>query len=254
MMEQPASILIVDDEPDICANLKDILTDLGYRVDTAPDGRAALDLARGEPYDVALLDLKMPGMDGLTLYREIKKLRPGTVAILITAYAKSEIARAALGAGAWKILGKPLDLTRLLGLLDEALDQPLVLVVDDDPDFCAALWDLLRERGYRVAVAHGQRECEGQLAEGASYDLALIDLKLPDGDGGRVFRRVREANPWARTVLITAHRSEMEPAIRRILARGADAVVYKPLEVEALVATLDQLTEGRSHAPGGNGP
>ena len=89
-------ILVVDDDPDICRNLSDILTDLGYTVDFAHDGPSALELVRRRPYDVALLDLKMPGMDGLTLYREIKKQRAGTVALLVTAYASPATADEAL--------------------------------------------------------------------------------------------------------------------------------------------------------------
>src|SRR5262249_19103752 len=73
------SILVVDDDVDTCRNLSDILTDLGYRVDVAHDGPSALELVRRHAYDIALLDYKMPGMDGLTLYREIKGLRAGTV-------------------------------------------------------------------------------------------------------------------------------------------------------------------------------
>src|SRR5215471_16700968 len=139
------SILVVDDDADTCHNLSDILTDLGYRVDMANSGAAALDLVRRKPYDVALLDLKMPGMDGVTLYREIKKLRAGTVAIIVTAYASSKTAEEALSAGAWQILPKPVHLPKLLGLVEEALGQPLIMVVDDDHDLCASLWDVLRE-------------------------------------------------------------------------------------------------------------
>ena len=84
---------------------------------TAP---AALELVRQRPYDVALLDLRMPGMDGLTLYREIKKLRAGTVAILVTAYASGATSEEALAAGAWQVLPKPVDLPRLLDLVDRA--------------------------------------------------------------------------------------------------------------------------------------
>src|SRR5450755_2500750 len=65
MLSKDASILVVDDEEDTCRNLSDILTDLGYHVDTAHDGPAALEMVRHKRYDVALLDLKMPGMDGL---------------------------------------------------------------------------------------------------------------------------------------------------------------------------------------------
>src|SRR5271157_5148783 len=126
------AILVVDDEVDTCQNLQDILTDLGYRVDTAYDGPAALELVRRSAYDVALLDYRMPGMDGLTLYREIKKLRAGTVAIVVTAYAGGRTTEEAQHAGAWQVLPKPVELRKLLGLVEQAVGQPLVLVVDDD--------------------------------------------------------------------------------------------------------------------------
>src|SRR5438046_769744 len=151
-------LLVVDDGEDTCRNLSYIITDLGFRVDVAHDGPSALKLVKRNPYDVALLDLKMPGMDGLTLYREIKKLRAGTVAIIVTAYASSATAAEALAAGAWQVIPKPVEVTKLLPLVEEVLGQPLVLVVDDDHDLCATLWDLLRERGYRVCLAHHERE------------------------------------------------------------------------------------------------
>lgn len=234
-------VLIVDDEVDTCRNLSDILTDLGYRVDTAHDGEAALELVRRNPYDVALLDLKMPGMDGLTLYREIKKLRAGTVAIIVTAYASSATAEEALAAGAWHILPKPVDFPKLLKLVEEAAQQPLVMVVDDDPDLCANVWDLLRERGFRVAVAHGYADASRALKDTA-FRVVLIDMRLPDGDGTNVFRLVRDANPQARTVLITGHRTEMEQRLEKALQEGADAVCYKPFDVPALLTTLQNLS------------
>src|SRR5260221_14513241 len=89
MNKAKPSILVVDDDADTCRNLSDILTDLGYRVDTAHDGLSALTLVRQHAYDIALLDLKMPGMSGLELYREIKQLQSGTVALVVTAYATS---------------------------------------------------------------------------------------------------------------------------------------------------------------------
>jgi CheY-like chemotaxis protein len=236
------SILVVDDDVDTCRNLADILTDLGYHVETAHDGPAALELLRQRPYDVALLDYKMPGMDGLTLYREIKKIRSETVAIVVTAYAGGGTAEEALQAGAWQVLAKPVDFPRLLGLVNEALGQPLVLVVDDDPDLCATLWDLFRERGYRVRVAHDELQAAECLRD-ASFKAVLIDMKLPSGDGTSVFRLVREANPQARTIVITGHRSEVDEVIQEMMASGADAVCYKPFDMPKLLGTLEQLTQ-----------
>jgi CheY-like chemotaxis protein len=244
MESKGASILVVDDEVDTCRNLSDILTDLGYRVDIAHDGNAALELVRRNNYDVALLDLRMPGMDGITLYREIKKLRSGTVAIIVTAYVSTDTAQEALSAGAWKVLPKPIDFPKLLRTVDEAVGQPLVLVVDDDPDLCATLWDLLRDRGYRVCIAHDERQARERIGA-ATFQVALIDLKLPDGDGGRVFELVRAANPRARTILITGHRSETEQLVQKVIDQGADAVCYKPFDVPDLLGVLHKLTHER---------
>jgi CheY-like chemotaxis protein len=235
------SILVVDDDVDTCRNLSDILTDLGYHVNIAHSGPEALELVRRHAYDIALLDLKMPGMDGLELYREIRKIRSETVAIIVTAYAGKGTAEQALTAGAWQVVPKPVDFPRLLGLMDKALGQPLVLVVDDDHDLCANLWDLLRERGYRVGLAHGSREA-GQCLAAQEFTVVLIDMKLPDGNGSEVFRLVRHNRPQARTVVITGHGSETDRLVRQVLAEGADAVCYKPFDVPGLLSTLENLT------------
>jgi CheY-like chemotaxis protein len=234
-------VLVVDDDVDTCRNVSDILQDLGYRVDVAHDGPSALELVRKNSYDVALLDYKMPGMDGLTLYRKIKALRAGTVAIVITAYAGGTTVEEALGAGAWQVLPKPVDFPKLLGLVGEAVQQPLVLVVDDDRELCATLWDLLRERGYRVCLAHGEAEAMRNLKE-APFKAVLIDMKLPDGEGTSVFRMVRQANPLARTVVITGSRPDMDQQVHKLLEEGANAVCYKPFDVPKLLSTLGQLT------------
>jgi CheY-like chemotaxis protein len=237
------SILVVDDDVDTCRNLSDILIDLGYHVETAHDGVAALELVRGRHFDVALLDLKMPGMNGLELYRAIRRHRADTVALIVTAYAGGNTTEEALAAGAWRVLPKPVDFPRLLGLVDQALGQPLVMVIDDDPDLCATLWDLLRDRGYRVAVAHDEPTAARQLGD-AAFRVVLIDMKLPAGDGASVFRLVREANPQARTVVITGHRGELERAVEQVVREGADAVCYKPFDIDRLLETLQRLTNG----------
>ncbi|HEY1378712.1 MAG TPA: response regulator [Gemmataceae bacterium] len=235
------SVLVVDDEADTCRNLADIFADLGYRVDTAEDGTAALERVRRTRYDVAILDLMMPGMDGLALYQEIRQLRPETVAVLATAYPNHPRAEASLAQGVWRLVPKPVDLPRLIALLGEALAQPLVLIVDDDPDLCASLWDLFRDRGFRVGLAHDARSAADRVRE-AGFKVVLIDMRLPDGDGGAVLRAVRQAQPDARTVLITAHRAELEPAVQQLAVEGVDAVCYKPFDLDQLLATLGRLS------------
>lgn len=237
----PPAILVVDDDRDICRNLTDILTDIGYAVDTAHDGLSALELVKRRAYDVALLDFRMPGMDGLTLYREIKALRPSTVAMLVTAYAAGETAHQALTAGAWKVLSKPVELTSLLGLIETALEEPLVLVVDDDYALCVNLWDVLRERGFRVGLAHDTASATAALRD-TRFDVVLIDMKLPCGSGRALYRTIRGADPSIAALLTTGHGAELHETIAATLAEGASAVCYKPLDLDQLFLHLGRLT------------
>ncbi|MHB1557690.1 MAG: response regulator [Isosphaeraceae bacterium] len=249
MSREPARILVVDDDVDICHNLSDILADLGYHVEIAHDGPSALQLLQGGHYDVALLDYKMPGMDGLTLYREIRKRHAGTVALLVTAYASPATTEEALAAGAWKVVAKPVEFSSLLQFVEQAIDQPLVLVVDDDKDLCANLWDLFRDQGYRVSLAHDVREAADQIRD-SCHRVVLIDMRIPGATGNDVFRMVREADPLARTILVTGYRAEMDPLIDQMVAEGADAVCYKPFDVPQLLSRLEKLAQPQAEEAG----
>jgi CheY-like chemotaxis protein len=84
-----APILLVDDDWDTCASMADIIGDLGYQVETAHDGPAALELAGRRFFGLALLDYKMPGMNGVEVYRRMRQLRTDTVGVLVTARIRS---------------------------------------------------------------------------------------------------------------------------------------------------------------------
>ena len=246
MADTTPRILIVDDEVDTCANLSDIFADLGYHVDTAHDGPAALKLVdANQLYDVALLDLRMPGMDGLELYRRIKEKSAGTIALIVTAYASSDTAQSALAAGARKIVSKPVNIASLLGLVQEALESPLVLVVDDDHDLCENLWEIFHERGFRVHLAHDVDDASHTLQQ-RQFQVVLLDMKLPGGDGRDVLKQVRATNPQARTIVITGYPSEMEVRVQQALAEGATAVAYKPFDMPRLLKMVTEFSHPAS--------
>ncbi len=119
-----SAILVVDDDHDTCATLSDIISDLGYRVGVAHDGPAALALSKRHGYGLALLDYKLPGMDGVELYGHLKQVRAGTVGVLVTAFAANETVRAAVRAGIRRVLPKPVDFGRLLPLVEEVAGAP----------------------------------------------------------------------------------------------------------------------------------
>jgi len=116
-------ILLVDDEKDSCASMSDIFLDLGYTVDMAYDGPSALELSEGHHYRLALLDYKMPDMDGLELCRRLKTSQPSVVVVLITAFSSIATTGAAAEAGVQRSLLKPVDFSILMVLVKETLHE-----------------------------------------------------------------------------------------------------------------------------------
>jgi CheY-like chemotaxis protein len=119
-----SAILLVDDDQDTCASLSDLISDLGYRVDVAYDGPAALDLSKRHGYGLALLDFKLPGMDGVELYGHLKQVQADTVGVLVTAFAADVTVQAAVQAGIRRVLPKPVDFGHLLPLIEEVAGTP----------------------------------------------------------------------------------------------------------------------------------
>ena len=115
-MGEQLHILIVDDNPDMADSLADILQVKGYDVHTTHSGAQALNILHDHPIDILLTDVKMPGMNGLELYRETRKAYPKLVTIFMTAYTADELIRQGMAEGVKIILDKPVDIGFLLAL------------------------------------------------------------------------------------------------------------------------------------------
>ena len=117
MMSEMLRILVVDDNPDMAETLADILELKGFSVHAAASGAEALEILQDQPVDILLTDVKMPGMNGLELYRETRKLYPRLITIFMTAYSADELIQQGMAEGVKTILDKPLDMNFLVRLL-----------------------------------------------------------------------------------------------------------------------------------------
>jgi excisionase family DNA binding protein len=116
-------ILIVDDEASIRDLLAKTLALAEYDVDVAPDGRSALDLMRSYPYDLLIADLKMPGMDGLSVIREAKRYKSDMPVIVITGFSTESSAIEAINLGVTGYLTKPFRVPQVLAAAARALGE-----------------------------------------------------------------------------------------------------------------------------------
>ena len=114
-------VLVVDDEASIRDLLEKTLTMADYIVDTAPDGRSAIDRMRMYPYDLLITDLRMPGMDGLAVIREARRFKADLPAIIVTGYSSESSAIEALNLGVASYLTKPFRVPQVLSKAAKAL-------------------------------------------------------------------------------------------------------------------------------------
>src|SRR5688572_5620660 len=119
-----ARVLVVDDEASIRDLLSKTLALAEYEVDTASDAGTALDRVRGVSYDLLIADLKMPGMDGLTLIRQVKRIRTDLPVIIITGFSTESSAIEAVNLGVAGYLTKPFRVPQVLAAAAKALGAP----------------------------------------------------------------------------------------------------------------------------------
>lgn len=127
MDPQGIRILIVDDEFSVRDSLYNWFKTEGYQADTAENGMEALKKLQENSYDIALIDIKMPGMDGIELQKHIKKIDSSIIVIIITAYGTVDTAVEAMKDGAYDYLSKPIDPDKLTVLVRNAVNQKRLL-------------------------------------------------------------------------------------------------------------------------------
>lgn len=113
-------ILIVDDNVELCKNLSDILELKNYETVSVYNGYQAIEAVKNAKFDIVLMDVKMPGMNGIDALKALKQIAPHTLVIMITAFADDIFYKEGLKSGDVLVIQKPIDMDRLLSLLDSA--------------------------------------------------------------------------------------------------------------------------------------
>jgi len=227
-----------------------VLERKGYAVTTASDGPDAIAMVEESHFDIIFMDIKMPLMDGVETYKRIKKMRPEAVVMMMTAYAVEELVKEALQEGAYGIIYKPLDIEEVVAIIERARQDregALILVVDDDPEICTMLNDMLITRGYQVGIAHTGEEAI-PMAQERAYDIIFIDMKLPTINGLETYLAIKEVNPEAVAIMMTGYRREMADLVEEALMNNAYTCLYKPIDMEEVVRLVDEILERQKKA------
>lgn len=179
------SILVVDDKDSMRTMLSQALSDEGYQVDAVEGGKKALDLARLKSYDLAITDLKMPEMDGLSVLNGLKEIDSDMTVIIMTAYGTVESAVEAMKQGAFDFITKPFDPDHLRVIIERALENRRLIAENS----------LLREElaqnlGFSEIIGQNEKmkEVSRLIQKVAGSDTSVL-LQGESGTGKELFAR-----------------------------------------------------------------
>lgn len=236
-------ILVVDDETNMRTTLADILGDEGYDIDTAVDGLSAVELCEKNDYDVVLLDVRMPGIDGVETFRRIRRHSESVRVVMMSAYSVDELKRSALEEGAIAFLSKPLDIENVVDLIKD-VRETAILVVGDDADTAGPVQDSLKEQGYWVKVTSSPHDAL-ELAEQIHFDIIIIDTQLPVMNGLELYLAIKKVTPSSVAIMVSGMEEEFERLAREAVKQTAYTIVHKPLDLDELFALLKRITGQR---------
>jgi len=228
-------VLIVDDDRDHAESLADVIEMRGHDVQLAYSGEEAIDCFRASDFDFVLLDVKLPGINGVDTFLELKKIRPTARVMMMTGYSVEQLVAQAIEGGALGVLLKPFAATQVLELLSKVKQRGRVLIADDDASSVKLIVPILEAAGYAVEVAvTGTEALEKMTRE--QVDCLLLNLRLPILSGSELYAQLVKAGRTVPTVLMTGGPEDAEQDAR--LRSQTCGMLFKPFDPNALLAAI----------------
>jgi CheY-like chemotaxis protein len=235
-------ILVVDDDRSMARTVCDILRRRGWTPTSVHSGEEAVEAAGSTRYAAVLMDVRMPGLNGVEAFRAIQERQPQTPVTLMTAYAAPDLLSQAEDEGVLRILPKPIPWATLSALLDSLGDwDGSVLVVDDDPAFLETLQGVLSTTGRRVLRATSVPEALGQIGA-AAPTVVILDLALEGQTPREAVAALRRARPAGIMILCSGHTELMDEALSTLPRGWVYAGLVKPFPPDRLLHLLDAAT------------
>lgn len=235
-------VFIVEDDRDFAESLVDILEDEGCEVVVANSGEEAVSRKGAFDFDFGLIDVKLPGMNGVDCFQHIHHHNPKMKIVMMTAYSVQQLLQQALDEGAAGILQKPFEIDQLTAIMRKARQSPVVLVADDDVDFVDSVQDILVAEGFIV-----ERACTGEEAVeiilNRNIDLLLLDLRMPLLGGLQVYQNLSRLKKTVPTIIITGFAREEASAISMLKSMSISHCLAKPVMPEKLVEIINSMQE-----------
>lgn len=224
-------ILVVDDEGSLLMTLAANLELEGFEVECASHGEAALALVRRQRFDLVLTDVRMPGMNGVELFRKIRTLHPELPVLLMTAFAVESLIEEAITEGVFAVLPKPFEIEHVIAAVVRASRRPAVLLVDDEKE----------ARATAKAVSAMGVACQASVAapevlkavRSHRVDVCVVNVASSAAQEAKLVQEVLAADGTVAVIAVAT--DSVASLLRRVASLGVFACLRKPYQPAELV-------------------
>jgi len=232
------TVLVVDDDRDMVRTLCGILRLHGWQSTAAYSGEEAIAAIEQRAYTAVLMDVRMPGLNGVEAFQQIRRTRPNLPVILMTAYAAHELIAQAERDGVLMVLPKPLPIARVTEALSRLGDDSgPILVIDDDPVFLETLSAILSRSYPRVLKAGTLEEALEQLVQ-TDPAVVIMDLKLHGLEPDDCVLAIKRLSPEVLLILYSGHAALLDDTVEGLPPHWVHARLQKPFPPERLLQLL----------------
>ncbi len=239
-MNSPLRILVVDDDEDNANSLGELFEMEGHRVTVVHSGQDAIDAFKQGTFDVAFMDVMMPGKNGVESFLEIKRMRPNARVYMMTGYSVEQLLQQAIEHGAMGVLSKPVDIGKVLAVLADIQPNGIVLIAEDDPDFGPQLKTMIEGAGHSCDLVRNGKDALSRVMDGG-INVLILDLKMPLIDGVQVYTELKRAGRSVPTIIITGSGSEYTDTLEALQDVCVTGILNKPFDPWVLLGRLDRL-------------
>jgi two-component system response regulator HydG len=228
-------ILVVDDEPSHLITLAANLELEGIEIVTAGNAQEALQEIARHHFDLVLSDVKMPGMNGVDLFRQIRLMRPSMPVILMTGFAFESLLDEAMREGAFAVLPKPFDIEQVLPILLRAGLHPTTLIVDSSQQEASATARALQDIGVRAQAVFDEQSAV-RVLHSEEVDICVVDLLMAVSGTPALIERMKQIKPGLSFIAVSAR--DVPEFVRKLAGSETLTWLRKPLSPPILARSI----------------
>ncbi len=236
-MNRSLSILIVDDDADNASSLAELFELDGHLVTTVHSGEDAISAYLKQSYDLAFMDVVMPGKNGVESFMEIKKLKPTARVVMMTGYSVEQLLQQAIENGALGVLAKPMDPAKILSLVKEVGPEGIVVAQSDSGATAKRMESIFASAGRSCKLFNKAPDISN--AQGhANGDIHIFDLHSSLIEGVAHCKNLRMAGARAPAIILTDSDSDSGDPGDVLRDFRSTGILNKPFDPDQLLNRL----------------